>query len=83
MPELRRDPVLSRWVIIATDRSRRPSDFRDERPSEQADFCPFCEGNESRTPPETMAFRREGSGPNTPGWKIRVRDRQRVVPVRG
>ena len=27
MPELRRDPVVGRWVIISTERARRPSDF--------------------------------------------------------
>ena len=27
MPELRKDPVVGRWVIISTDRGRRPSDF--------------------------------------------------------
>jgi len=72
MPELRRDPVLGRWVIIATDRARRPADFQLEPPEAPPDFCPFCEGNESKTPPETLAFREEGTGPNTPGWQIRV-----------
>ncbi len=27
MPELRKDPVVGRWVIISTERARRPSDF--------------------------------------------------------
>ena len=27
MPELRKDPVIGRWVIIATERSKRPDDF--------------------------------------------------------
>ena len=31
MPELRKDPVTGRWVIISTDRQKRPNDFRLER----------------------------------------------------
>jgi UDPglucose--hexose-1-phosphate uridylyltransferase len=30
MPELRKDPVTREWVIIATERSKRPEDFRRE-----------------------------------------------------
>ncbi|HSD76829.1 MAG TPA: DUF4921 family protein, partial [Solirubrobacteraceae bacterium] len=33
---------------------------------------PFLEGHEDRTPPEVDAFRRDGSGPDTPGWSVRV-----------
>jgi UDPglucose--hexose-1-phosphate uridylyltransferase len=35
-------------------------------------FCPLCEGNEDRTPPEVFAFRDNGTPPNTPGWTLRV-----------
>ena len=72
MPELRRDPVLGRWVIIAVERARRPSDFKVEEAPPPPDFCPFCGGNEAKTPPETFAFRKEGTAPNTPGWRVRV-----------
>ncbi|MGH2400106.1 MAG: galactose-1-phosphate uridylyltransferase, partial [bacterium] len=34
--------------------------------------CPFCEGHETQTPPEIFAFRRPGTAPNTPGWRVRV-----------
>jgi len=27
MPELRKDPLIGRWVIIATERAKRPVDF--------------------------------------------------------
>ena len=27
LPELRKDPITGRWVIIATDRNKRPLDF--------------------------------------------------------
>jgi len=73
MPELRKDPVSERWVIIATDRVRRPTDFiRESLPTAASlRFCPFCEGHESKTPPEVLAYR-NGSAPNQPGWSLRV-----------
>jgi UDPglucose--hexose-1-phosphate uridylyltransferase len=73
MPELRHDPITKRWVIIATDRSRRPIDFTAERASlESLTFNPFEPGNEDKTPPEIFAFRDKGTKPNTPGWNVRV-----------
>ncbi len=72
MPQLRRDPVLGRWVIIAAERNERPSDFRTEPDRPQTGFCPFCEGHEHSTPPEIVAFRGEGSLPDGPGWRVRV-----------
>ena len=66
MSELRKDLVTGRWVIIASERSKRPDDFRPAAavPPEGAPaFCPFCEGNESKTPPEVFALRRKGSSP--------------------
>ncbi len=73
MPELRKDPITGRWVIIATDRARRPSDFHAEAPHKSdAKFCPFCSGNESKTPPEIMAYRKDDSAPDTDGWRVRV-----------
>ncbi|MBN2092546.1 galactose-1-phosphate uridylyltransferase [candidate division KSB1 bacterium] len=73
MPELRKDPLIDRWVIISTERSKRGSDWEEKvvhLPSRG--FCPFCEGNESRTPPEITAIRDPGTHPDQPGWKIRV-----------
>lgn len=73
MPELRKDPVTDRWVIISTDRARRPSDFvRESVPSRPSGrLCPFCPGNESKTPPEVLAYR-NGSAANQSGWSLRV-----------
>ncbi len=73
MPELRKDPITGRWVIIATERAKRPSDY----PAEPVvisggGFCPFCYGNEGKTPPEIIAYRSNGAPPNTPGWTLRV-----------
>ena len=73
MPELRRDPITGRWVIIATDRQKRPTDFRFERATLVGrEHCPFCPGHESFTPPEILAYRQNGSAPNTAGWDVRV-----------
>lgn len=72
MPELRHDPIQKRWVIIATERGRRPSDFIKLEPQSSGGFCPFEEGNEEKTPPEIIAFRRPGTAPNSPGWEVRV-----------
>ncbi len=72
MPELRKDPIHGRWVIISTERGRRPSDFAPEDRRSVGGFCPLCEGNEDKTPPEIVAFRNNGTPPNTPGWSLRV-----------
>ncbi|MBI4481141.1 MAG: galactose-1-phosphate uridylyltransferase [Acidobacteria bacterium] len=72
MPELRKDPITGRWVIIATDRAKRPSDFVREPTKQSTGFCPFCHGNEAKTPPEILAYRSNGTAPNSPGWTVRV-----------
>ena len=73
MPELRKDPITGRWVIIATERAKRPSDFVRERVEiHGSGFCPFCYGNETKTPPEIIAYRSDGSTRDTPGWSLRV-----------
>src|SRR5215211_3642974 len=72
MSELRKDPVTGRWVIISTERRKRPSDFWLESVTIAPDAgCPFCEGQEEMTPRELLADR-NGSAPNGPGWNLRV-----------
>jgi UDPglucose--hexose-1-phosphate uridylyltransferase len=72
LPELRKDPITGRWVIIATDRAKRPSDFiRQPVPPPSATICPFDYGNERKTPPEVLAFRNSGAR-DEPGWRVRV-----------
>lgn len=74
MPELRQDPTTKEWVVIATDRARRPDQFANTRtgPSAIRDYdpsCPFCPGNEHMTPQETFSLPDPvGQG----GWRIRV-----------
>ncbi|MCB0289522.1 MAG: galactose-1-phosphate uridylyltransferase [Calditrichaeota bacterium] len=72
MPELRKDPVIGRWVIISTERGRRPSDFLDVIEENKDSISPFSPNNEHMTPPEIYAIRPPGSAPNTPGWTLRV-----------
>ncbi len=48
MPDLRKDPIVGRWVIVAKNRARRPHDIIDVVRDHVANrFCPFCEGNET------------------------------------
>lgn len=72
MPELRRDPVIGRWVIIAKERGKRPSDFVIEKEKTKRGFCPLCPGNEHTTPPEVLAYGRHSYAPNTRSWTLRV-----------
>jgi UDPglucose--hexose-1-phosphate uridylyltransferase len=73
VPELRKDPIVGRWVIISTDRSKRPTDFVRSHVELKGGFCPFCYGQENKTPPEILAYRGNGSGQrDTPGWSVRV-----------
>ncbi|MBZ0265288.1 DUF4931 domain-containing protein [bacterium] len=72
MPEMRHDPVQRRWVIIASHRSARPTDFVRADKKELPVFNPFEEGNESETPPEVYAWRSKSSRANERGWKVRV-----------
>lgn len=72
MPELRKDPVIGRWVIISTERGKKPNDFTREKHPLKGGFCAFCKGNEDKTPPEVLAYRDPHSAPNSAGWKVRV-----------
>jgi UDPglucose--hexose-1-phosphate uridylyltransferase len=72
MPELRKDPIVARWVIVAKSRAERPHDFEAPPLVRRQSRCPFCEGNEDETPEEVLAYRTPGSLPNRPGWRVRV-----------
>ena len=72
MPELRKDPVLGRWIIISQERRKRPTDFPIESSSGTGGFCPLCPGNESFTPSEVLAYRDGNQPRNGPGWQVRV-----------
>ncbi len=75
MSILRFDQTTSDWVIFAPSRARRPDEFRQRRPAPEADSagvsgCPFCPGNEARTPPEIYSDRPVGGSPSQ--WAVRV-----------
>src|SRR5579864_8558545 len=69
MSEFRFNRVTGDWVIIATERARRPEDYiirmnRRDMPS-HVDTCPYCAGNESQT--ETVF-----AEPNEEAWAVRL-----------
>ncbi|MFH2138393.1 MAG: DUF4931 domain-containing protein [Candidatus Omnitrophota bacterium] len=72
MPELRKDPLIGRWIIIAAERGKRPHDFIVERKAPKEEDCPFCQGQEQETPPEITSVRDNGTAPDSPGWQVRV-----------
>jgi len=76
MSELRQDPITGEWVIMATERGRRPTDFSKTVRVETEELidsnCPFCPGNESRTSPEIDAIRPDNVPANAAPWDIRV-----------
>src|SRR5262245_48080023 len=65
-PELRKDRIIDRWVIISTDRLGRPQEYEEEPPAQPLAECPFCAGHEHRTPPPTFVH------PPTGLWQARV-----------
>lgn len=72
MPELRKDPIIDRWVIISTERGKRPVFLIEEPPPPKAAMCPLCSGNEHMTPAEVYAIRPNNSPPNSSDWLLRV-----------
>jgi len=73
MPELRKDPILDRWVIIATERSRRPSDFAPTAVPVNTGESVFSPGSEDKTPSEVFQIGRDASAAaNSSGWNVRV-----------
>src|SRR5437660_1641221 len=62
MSDLRKDPTRGQWVLVRPAGAVAPA----------SDDCPFCPGNESRTPAEIVAYRKDGSSPDGPGWSVRV-----------
>lgn len=75
MPEIRQDPATKEWVILATERLKRPDEFRSSRDARHepghAATCPFCPGNEAQTPAEVFAIRADGDSGNG-AWRVRA-----------
>ncbi len=73
MSEFRQKPTTKEWVIIAPERADRPKDIAAkaagegrEQPPEYDENCPFCPGNEHKTPDEV--YREDADG----GWALRA-----------
>ncbi|MEM2904858.1 MAG: galactose-1-phosphate uridylyltransferase [Candidatus Bathyarchaeia archaeon] len=80
--EIRRDYILDRWVIIASERAKRPTDFKRTPAQRTATAsCPFCPGSEAKTPPATLLYMPSNGGitktadtaegPRQEGWLVR------------
>ncbi len=54
--ELRKDYLLNRWVVIAKDRKKRPTDFIQKQTAENNGTCPLCPSNEHMTPPAVLVY---------------------------
>jgi UDPglucose--hexose-1-phosphate uridylyltransferase len=81
--ELRKDYLLNRWVVIATERSRRPTDLTKPKPQTANNaVCPLCVGKENMTPPAVLLYLNENgeikrcqdplSGERAKNWLVRV-----------
>jgi UDPglucose--hexose-1-phosphate uridylyltransferase len=70
MPELRLNLITKEWVIISTERAKRPEDFKSRNRKKSLPHfvktCPFCPGNEAKTPQEIFRISENDE------WKIRI-----------
>ncbi|MBQ9394960.1 MAG: galactose-1-phosphate uridylyltransferase [Proteobacteria bacterium] len=71
MPEFRFNVLTQEWVIIATERAKRPMEFAQSVPHYALPpldpTCPFCPGNEHMTSQEVFRTCEVGGS-----WKTRV-----------
>ena len=72
MPQLRKDPIIGRWVIISLERAKRPNDFVSKKEEEDHSYeCVYCAGNESRTARQIFALPSEENAEDS-DWDVRV-----------
>jgi len=78
--EMRKDYLLDHWVVIASQRKRRPSDFVKAKEARKPSTCPFCPGNEHMTPPAILVYlqadgkivkEKDGDGFRHKDWLVR------------
>ena len=80
--EVRKDYLLDRWVVIATERGRRPSDFANKtREKAKTGVCPMCPGNEHMTPPAVLVYLKHGNGIRRTEDKDDMRHKNWIVRV--
>jgi UDPglucose--hexose-1-phosphate uridylyltransferase len=64
--ESRLDPLTGQWTIFSPERDRRPDEFIDHCENiSPAVSCPFCPGNESKTPLPVWVARIADDDPGT------------------
>lgn len=77
--EIRINPIVpSESVLVATARSMRPKKAEELAPRDTRKYvetCPFCSGNEDKTPPQIAAYPESGT------WAIRIVEN--LYPVLG
>lgn len=84
MSELRKDPATDTWVIIDTERATRVRLVQPSIPSRRKFDCPFCPGNEKRTPPEIRVYGPSAGQTPAANWGVRVvPDRNPILRVEG
>jgi UDPglucose--hexose-1-phosphate uridylyltransferase len=78
--EIRINPIVpAESVLVATARSMRPKKAEALAPRDtrkHVDTCPFCRGNEDKTPPAILSYPQDG-GP----WELRIVEN--LFPVLG
>ena len=68
-PRLHHDPLAARHVFVAPQRGQRPDDADlMAAGGDPRAWCPFCAGNEARTPPDIL---RVPADPGLP-WRARI-----------
>ena len=72
MPEFRKDPVVERWVIIASDRAKRPQPEPERVHAPEPGVCPFCPGHENMTPPAVLVLAADSASVDGASWSVRV-----------
>jgi UDPglucose--hexose-1-phosphate uridylyltransferase len=79
--EMRKDYVLDRWAVIATQRKKRPTDFARIPQKRPESVCAFDPGNEHMTPPAVLVYlhatqgikkEKDKDGQRRKDWLIRV-----------
>jgi UDPglucose--hexose-1-phosphate uridylyltransferase len=79
--EVRKDYLLNRWVVIAKERKKRPTDFIKKPIEREEGVCPLCPGNEHMTPPAVLVYlpsdgqvrkERDQNGLRNKNWLVRV-----------
>ena len=69
MSELRKDPIIGRWVIIAPERGIQSLIIENKKDEIQdKGSCPFCKENEKKTPREIFSIK----SPTSKNWNVRV-----------